>query len=83
MSCGTLPYPLSSSDQNAAASDLRKNAEEGTKKKTTNERKKGKVIRKPPSQNESFPFLLSSSNSLEGRMRDDFDSVIWITSREA
>lgn len=54
-----LPYPPPlSSNQNAAASDLRKNAEEGTKKKTTNERKKGKVIRKPPSQNESFPFFL-------------------------
>lgn len=45
MSCGTLPYPLSSSDQNAAASDLRKNAEEGTKEKTTNERKKEKEER--------------------------------------
>ena len=40
-----LPYPLSSSDQNAAASDLRKNAEEGTKEKTTNERKKEKEER--------------------------------------
>lgn len=63
-----LPYPPPlSSNQNAAASDLRKNAEEGTKKKTTNERKKGKVIRKPPSQNESFPFLLSFFFEFSGR----------------